>query len=244
MARWWQWWERKARGQLLLLASFTYVFAHQSASLSNACKHVYSDLFKDLEVKLFVLPFIRSWGAYPFCLWLHHSFPFLNTLVNIYRPDDTFIIPSKNMYQAPNICQELSWGLRTWSWLISRVLTFKELSASWEERRGTIPEQLEGGRAELNEDTEEGVRIHTREKIRRAFWVRMVATHLVNWEESMVKTVSYVKDDCTLACKLQPGRRPCDFYQPHWDEQGPETSIPWLYFLPGYIPPLRLDNSG
>lgn len=60
----------------------------------------------------------------------------------------------------------------------------------------------------------------------------------------MVKTVSYVKDDCTLACKLQPGRRPCDFYQPHWDEQGPETSIPWLYFLPGYIPPLRLDNSG
>lgn len=90
-----------------------------------------------------------------------------------------------------------------YNWFTRGVLTFKELSACWEEGQGTTPGRLEGVRAELNEDTEEWVSILTWDEIREAFRLRAVVKHLADSEREMVNTLSYNKQ--RLLCKLQPG---------------------------------------
>lgn len=69
----------RGQGQPLLLASFTHVFAHTSIRLPTSWKHVYSDHFKNPEVRLFVLSLIRSLVSYSLFPWVYRSCPFLNT---------------------------------------------------------------------------------------------------------------------------------------------------------------------
>lgn len=75
----------------------------------------------------------------------------------------------------------------------------KNFSAYWEEGHRTVPEQLEGVRAELSEDTEEGVSLRTREETREGFKVRVLVKDLVNSEEGMGNPLIYLtKINCTL----------------------------------------------